>query len=422
MSVEHNSAWDLAPLPSGELGCRPSDQNRASEVGALVDAVTTSGPEELDWALLTELQAEGCSPSISILMGTTSGPTLSRLDVWRLHRLARKALERLHREVRGDPVASLEARLARAVAVADASPSAEGLAVFVSARRMAIGRLPFAPRERTVVDPTFATRDILVALQQFPRYRLLTLGGNHRLLVGRGLHLIEVIDQTGAGAADSFPHPRPSKGESGSGPGRWTSARARGGVALRGAESTLDRQVAGSGALPLVVVASPRLLASFRSSSRHARSVIGEVLGEHQRAGADELAKLAEPVLTAWREYHRVRQVRSLETADRTGSVVWGLRKSWSGIYQGRAQHLWVDQGYAIPARLCDEGRTLDLTWDPEAVGVNDDVVDDLIQRAALTGVPVDIVPWLGAANPAPVALQLSGSCPVETGPGPKTN
>ena len=37
--------------------------------------------------------------------------------------------------------------------------------------------LPFSPRERAVVSHTFATRDLLDALQTFPMYRALVLRG-----------------------------------------------------------------------------------------------------------------------------------------------------------------------------------------------------------------------------------------------------
>jgi hypothetical protein len=409
MSVEHSEAWGPASGPSAEPGRQLHNPGRRG-TGPFVDAVVSAGPEVLDWSLLKDLQTQETDPSISVLLGTTPASKLSPLDVWRLHRLSRKALERLHREVRGDPLASLETRLARTVGAADLSPSSEGLGVFVSARQMAIVRLPFAPRERTVVDPTFATRDILFALQHFPRYRLVTLSGNFlRVLEGRGLQLVEVVGPTGADRSASFPRPLRNPGEGGPNPGRWTSALARGGAVIKAAERALDQRVAVSGELPVVVVAPARLLAGFRSSSRHAGAVIGEVRGDHPRASADELANLAEPILTAWRAQHRVRQVSSLMAAERSGPVVWGLIKSWNGLLEGRARHLWVDQGYAVPARLSDEDRALDVTWDPEAVGVNDDVVDDLIRKAALSGVPVDIVPWLAAANPAPVALQLCG-------------
>jgi hypothetical protein len=149
------------------------------------------------------------------------------------------------------------------------------------------------------------------------------------------------------------------------------------------------------------------LLVEFTSSSRHARSLVGEVRGNHRQASAGDLADLVQPALAAWRADQVRNQLRCLETADGTGSVVWGLHQSWAAANEGRAQHLWVDQQYAVPVRFSGAGRVLQVVADPETVGANDDVIDELIEIVAAMRRPVDIVPGLSAAYPAGVAVEL---------------
>ena len=97
--------------------------------------------------------------------------------------------------MRGEGRRHIEARLAEAVRAAENSPTDHGLAVFVSPTETAVVPLPFSPRERAVVSHTFATRDLLDALQTFPMYRGLVLRGpNFRLLEGRGERLSDVLD------------------------------------------------------------------------------------------------------------------------------------------------------------------------------------------------------------------------------------
>ena len=116
--------------------------------------ITTAG-RGLDRALLRELQGAVSHPSVSVLLGTNPGAQMTSLDVSRLHHLATRARLRLEREVRGDQLSSLEERLGRAIDLAQSSASHEGLAVLVSAGHMMVVRLPFEPRDRAVVDPTF---------------------------------------------------------------------------------------------------------------------------------------------------------------------------------------------------------------------------------------------------------------------------
>ena len=413
MSTDPRPSWNPASSAPNGPGCHvPGQDNRAEDEVLALGPDLDSGSGALDWALLRELQGAISHPSVSILLGTNPGAQMTSLDVSRLHHLATRARLRLQREVRGDQLSSLEERLARAVDLAQSSASHEGLAVLASARHMMVVRLPFEPRDRAVVDPTFATRDLLVAVQCFPRYRLLALGSDHpRILEGRARHLVEVTatatdpDQTG-----SFPRALPGPGGARRYPERWIPDLARRRAALNAAEHDLDQRVAHAGHLPLVVVASPRLLVEFAASSRHARSLVGQVRGNHRQASAGDLGDLVQPALAAWRADQVRNQLRSLETADRTGSVVWGLHQSWEAANEGRAQHLWVDQQYAVPARLSDAGKVLHVIADPETVNANDDVVDELIEMVAAMRRPVDIVPWLSAAYPAGVAVELVGA------------
>ena len=130
-------------------------------------------------------------PSVSLLLWTTPAAVMTAADAADLHQLAASAVERTgRRDLRGEARRHIEARLAEAVRAAENSPTDHGLAVFVSPTETAVVPLPFSPRERAVVNHTFATRDLLDALQTFPMYRALVLRGpGFRLLEGRGERL-----------------------------------------------------------------------------------------------------------------------------------------------------------------------------------------------------------------------------------------
>ena len=350
----------------------------------------------LDWALLRRLQSADGGPSVSLLLWTTPAAVMTAADAADLHHLAGSAVERLDGELRVEARRHIEARLSEAVRAAENSPTDHGLAVFVSPTETAVVPLPFSPRERAVVNHTFATRDLLDALQTFPMFRALILRGpGFRLLEGRGERLSQVLD---------WQVPNPSLGRARE--SAWTTGQRRR-AALDEADHAIGVRVAVIGRLPLVVVGRKRLIAEFRKRSPHASSVVGEVPAWGSMLSRVSVAQLAAPLIRAWREQHTQRYLDALGEADSQGTVVWGLDKVWDAVLAGQVERMWVERGYWLPGRLADGGKRLHLLDAKGAHGVVPDIVDRVIEHAALAGAHVEMVERLSEAEGHRIAAQL---------------
>ena len=368
---------------------------------------------------LESLQAARSDPSVSILAGTIPGEGMTKLDAAQLQYLLSRAAQRLRRAGDTQTVSRVQARLEQAVSLAQAGPTQSGLAIFVSEDQAAIVPLPFAPDDRVVVGPWFSTRDLLYALQRFPAYRLLAIAGPAiRLLEGRGNHLTEISAtppdlETGSSLVDAC--------RGGCRSGRlWhgpTTTRGRSRAMVLAAEHLLDQATATRGELPLVVVASPRLLRVFRASSGQARSVIGEVSGWYSQSSGERLAMLAQPALERWYADRRAQALRALTSAEKVHSVAWGVHAAWNAVRRGGLERLWVDHDYLVPARLNDDGSIVEQVK-RESIGVIDDVIDRIIQMSVGLGIRVDILDGLARAHPDAIAVQLCCS-PVVRPPVP---
>jgi hypothetical protein len=339
----------------------------------------------LSWTLLRQFQAVERGTSVSLLMWTTPAALMTAADAADLHQLAAAASKQLAHELRGTALMHMQLRLDEAVQAAEGSPTDHGLAVFVSANETAIVPLPFPPRERAVVNHTFVVRELLEALQRFPMYRALLLRGpGFWLLEGRGEHLSEVLDW-------QVPNPSFHRARQSA----WTT-RQRRRSALAAADRAIAERVALVGRLPLVVMGRKRLLGEFRKRSPHAASIVGEIPtwgSMHSRASA---AQLAAPLVATWREQHTARYLDALAEADRQGQVVWGPEAVWGAVSSGRAERLWVERDYGLPGHFTDEGKRLVPAHDSAAPGAVKDVIDRVIERAALAGAHVEIVDKLG--------------------------
>ena len=198
---------------------------------------------DLDWARLRALQSSRTAPSISLLMATVPGPTMSRPDIARLRQLAHVAQRRLVAEPGAGAIQTVERRLASAVAAVEGNATDRGVAILVSAHQAATFLLPFAPRDRVVVDPRFAIRDLEFALQYYPRFRVVVLGIAPRVLEGpaiiwskpSGSHRVEGPALFGSSAA------RP--GRRSVRPEHWLVRRARLAAGCAEADRLLEQRI-----------------------------------------------------------------------------------------------------------------------------------------------------------------------------------
>lgn len=350
----------------------------------------------LDWALLRRLQSADGGPSVSLLLSTTPAPVMTAADAADLQQEAGSALERLTGDLSAQARQHIGAHLEEAVRAAEHSPTDHGLAVFVSPTETAVVSLPFSPRERAVVNHSFATRDLLDALQTFPMYRALVLRGpGFRLLEGRGERLSDVLDW-------QVPNPSLWRARGSA----WTTGQRRR-AALDEADRAVGVRVAISGRLPLVVVGRKRLLDEFRKRSAHAASVVGEAPAWGSMLSRTSVAQLAAPLVRAWREQHAQSYLDALAEADGHGAVVWGLDKVWDAVLTGQVERVWVERAYWLPGKLADGGKRL-LPLDAEGShAVVPDIVDRVIERAALAGAHVEMVDRLSEAGSHHIAAEF---------------
>jgi Bacterial archaeo-eukaryotic release factor family 3 len=343
----------------------------------------------LDWDRLQEIRSSVDHPSVSLLLATTPASSMSVLDVARLRQLADRARRRLPAEPdHGRAVPVVEHRLSRAVATAEGSPTDRGLAVLVNQRYIAIIPLPFEPRDRAVVDQTFATRDLEYTLQRFPLFRVVVLGHSARILEGRGRDLAEV------------------------GAPRLDSQAGRGGLARsepepRDLDELLDEHIRTSGTRPLVVIGDRRRLNAFRERSRHAGSITTEV--HKPRTRIVPFDQLAQQALARWRRDQQDRVVAELQRADALDDVTWGLLAVWRAVAAGTAERIWVEHDFAHPGRIVPGTDGVQLTSDPAEPGTIDDLVDTLISRAHWRDARVDLLDKGALGRDEPIAVKLTG-------------
>jgi hypothetical protein len=349
-------------------------------------AVTVSA-ERIGWpspALVVALQSVRDEPCVSVLAATTPGPAMTDPDVRRLRHLVELAAARLTDD--GAPGAGpLVAALDELVAGARREPTGAGIALYASRYVREVVHLPLPVTDRVVVDPTFATRDLVRALHRTPRHVVLLLSEREaRLLEG-------VADELRPPPRSAFP---------------LTVDGAPVDAFLRRVDEALGTFLRLHPA-PLVLVGSERVVGRFRRSSRNTGRLAGTVDANLTRSPVPTLVPRIREVLEA---YLRSRQAEALSHLDRRRSrhaVVDGIDAAWMAARRERPEMLAVEEGFTFPARLSPDGDFLVRAEDVEHPDVVDDVVDELIETVLLRGGWIAFVPDGALAEQGRVALTL---------------
>jgi hypothetical protein len=222
-------------------------------------------------------------------------------------------------------------------------------------------RLGIEVEDRAVMDPSFATRDLVRDLHRTPRHVVLVLSDRRAVLLD------------GAG-------------------GRLTPAPARrfpvvlgpgGSPAQDGALASLDKSLGAYLRLrpaPVVVAGPQELVTRFCALSVNLTRFAGTVYGGFEDLDLDELARRTRPVLNRYlasRELAALDLVAERTTSDRVAS---GIVAAWLAARADRPEMLILEEGFRFPARLSADGDRVEPATDVEAPDVIDDLVDELIE------------------------------------------
>ena len=347
-------------------------------------------------------------PAVTILLSTQRERPGNPEDPLRLRHLVDRATDRLLREHDRREIAPLIERLNRAAAEVDFAHPGSGLAILATADEAHVFAVPFELPERVVVNETFATRDLLVGAYRTPRYRVLALSAKTcRLMEGAGTALSEArqgpfpMEVEAPREADT-PHKDLPIHES----QRDEAYR----FVFRAVDRALD-EVDAAEPLPLVLVGVERDLAFFREVTRHGRSVVGQVAGNHVADSPATLGRLVEPVMAAHSAAQGIEAVSDLLEAVGAGRAALGIDEVCALAGEGRGRKLVVEEDFRCPARMV-EGRPVatGVELDPPDGVEGIDLVDavDLAAEAVLTtGGGVVFVPSGSLAQNGHIGLLL---------------
>lgn len=349
------------------------------------------------------LQKERGYPAVTVTMPTNRTFPENRQDPVRLKNLVGQAVDRLMKEFGKRQIAGVLRNLNEAADSVDHNMNLDGMAVFANSSMYRVFHLPFALRERVVVDETFLTRDLVFALNRSARYWLLVLSEKPtRLYEGFRDTLSEVRDgsfpmeHTGPGGATSLPG------------GRGVSRSAFRDQRHRQFFMTVASSLAGYAAaepLPLFVTGVDKFVSMFRDQS--SVPVRGALKGSHDGTPVHDLGAMVWPLVEehlAGIRQSRIDELSRAAGADRVLATLGGI---WAASHEGRGKVLLVEEGFHCPATVDGTGMGVTPSDSPGSPGVIDDAVDEIIEAVIAGKGEVVFVPDGALDNYQRMALIL---------------
>jgi hypothetical protein len=340
---------------------------------------------------IQRLQAVRGFPAVSIYAPTHRTYPDNQQDPVRVRNLVKEAKDRLAREADDrEATRTISDTLDELVETIDFEHGLDSVALFAAADAAEVHYLPFRLEPRVTIDETFATRNLLYALNRTPRYRVVLLSEKPaRVFDGFGDFLEEHVDQR---------FPLVNEGPEGSGPVKGTphGDSARRDERHREFFREVARRVGEIDAadpLPIVLVGIVRYQAFFRDVARNlADRVIAAIDGSHDKTPAHELGARAWPQVLEWVESRTAERLEALERAVGAGRSASGIEPVWRAAREGRGDQLLVEKDYVQPALASHDGLGIQVGEGPGGPGTVDDAVDEIVETVHAMGGEVHFV------------------------------
>ena len=302
----------------------------------------------------------------------------------RLKNLFNRAQECLkaHADLNDEKRQAITTHLNAAIAEVDAAKHANGIAIFANETMHRVGYLPFEVGERVILEPSFATSELVLASKRSPRYRVLSVTEKSvHLYEGTREGLTEIQN-------DQFPKGSTQEGEE-------TQLDNSFGVELshlQDAEARdffhrVDHALAAaqdSDPLPLALAGVERTMAYFEKVTKHGDAIVARLHGNFEKVPKHELESKIWPLVEAAMTQDRDRVLQRLEDAVGASRAAFGIEEVWSAAQTGRVDLILAEENFHCSVQKSAAGNDgltrLDKVEDGSDGAI--DAVDEIIETA----------------------------------------
>lgn len=317
-------------------------------------------------------------PNVSLLLTTHRTAPDNHQDALLLKKLRKEAEHRLLAEFKKKEIRGLLSKLKKTVESVDVRHNLDGLAIFVNSNFEKVVRLPFPVKERIIIDETFATRDLIRAMNRGINYYTLSISaGFVRLFEAHRDNFTEIYE---GGFPFANPFPRGSNLE------ESTSVKE---ARLKEFFKMVDKSfsvIYNQHPMQVVIAGVGRNIAFYRATADLDNKLITTIEGNYDNASQHDLSLVVWPEVKRSMEEKRRQVLRKLDEATGRKRLVTGIEKVWKLALQDRGELLVVEEDFQQAAQINKNGNSLILVNEHGLPGITDDLVDEIAEKVVSTG------------------------------------
>ncbi len=333
---------------------------------------------------LKYLQSINSYPCVSILMPTHRHFPDNKQDPLRLKNLINLATKRLNEEFSKDEVKQILDKINEINQSIDINNFLDGLAIFVNKDKAIKFYLPFPVKERVIIDPTFATRDLVFAMNRSEPYWLVVISDKiSKLFLGIRDNIID-YNENEFPFTNAYYETKSSLTTETHRNDRLTDNVERIKKYLREVDVKLKN--INTDNYSLVITGTERTLSLFNEISTQKELILTGIKGNYESVSAYELSKIVWPQVKSVRAIKRDEVLKEIEEAFGKRKLATGIDEVWKLANEGRGRLLIVELNYQYSAKVSEDGLHLIPVEVAPGKEIIDDAVDDIIEKVINTG------------------------------------
>lgn len=334
--------------------------------------------------VLKYLQSINNYPCVSIFMPTHRHFPENKQDPLRLKNIINIATKRLKEEFGKDEIQPILEKITEINNSIDFNSFLDGLAIFVNKDKAIKFYLPFPVKERVIIDPTFATRDLVFAMNRSEPYWVVVISDKiTKLFLGIRDNIIEFLENDFP-FVNKYYETKSSLTKENHRNDRVSDSIERIKKYLREIDSRLKNININN--YSIVITGTERILSLFKDISSQADLILTGINGNYESASAHDLSKVV------WQQVKNVRAIRrdeilkEIENAFGRKKIATGIDEVWALAKEGRGRLLVVELNYQYSARESEDGLLLIPVELAPGKEIIDDAVDDTIEKVISRG------------------------------------
>lgn len=339
---------------------------------------------------LKKIQSIKDYPCISILMPTHRHHPENKQDPIRLKNLIKEAEKRLSKELSGAETKPLVNKLNKLSDTIDFQYLLDGLALFVSKGHSYKFIFPFPVKERVLIDPTFATRDLVFAINRSQPYYVLLLNDKlSRIFLGVRENIDE-ISSNGFPVYNKFIQ-MIENSETQHTNDRLQENAEKDKNYFREVDKEL-RKINNENEYPVILAGVEKNIAVFKEITSHPENVITAIKGNYDKTPDLEFTRLIWPEAKRGFAEMRKQVLKQLDESMGMKKAATGIDEVWKTANEGRGETLVVETNFQYPAKIDESGMQLIPLKASDKIDSLDDAVDEIIESVISKGGKVHFV------------------------------